>query len=83
MKQYKLPNDGTVTVDWAEEDWEGFRREVAASGKNYAGRVVAILDGTTDADSCRKQLRDLDKGAVYKDMGNTFFLPAYVALNWL
>lgn len=73
LKQYKLPNDGTVLVDWAGEDWEGLRREVAASGKAYTRQVLAILDATADADNRRKQLRDLDKGAVYKDLEKTFF----------
>jgi len=73
LKQYKLPNDGTVSVDWAGEDWEGLRREVAASGKAYTRQVLAILDATADADNRRKQLRDLDKGAVYKDLEKTFF----------
>lgn len=73
LKQYKLPNDGTVAVDWAGEDWEGLRREVAASGKAYTRQVLAILNGTADADNRRKQLRDLDKGAVYKDLEKTFF----------
>lgn len=73
LKQYKLPNDGTVSVDWAGEDWEGLRREVAASGKAYTRQVLAILDATADADNRRKQLRDLEKGAVYKDLEKTFF----------
>lgn len=73
LKQYKLPNDGTVSVDWAGEDWEGLRREVAASGKAYTRQVLAILDATADADNRRKQLHDLDKGAVYKDLEKTFF----------
>lgn len=73
LKQYKLPNDGTVSVDWAGEDWEGLRREVAASGKTYTRQVLAILNGTADADNRRKQLRDLEKGAVYKDLEKTFF----------
>ena len=73
LKQYKLPNDGTVSVDWAGEDWEGLRREVAASGKAYTRQVLAILNGTANADNRRKQLRDLDKGAVYKDLERTFF----------
>ena len=73
LKQYKLPNNGTVSVDWAGEDWEGLRREVAASDKAYAPQVLAILDGTANADSRRKQLRGLAKGAVYKDFEKTFF----------
>ena len=73
LKQYKLPNDGTVSVDWAGEDWEGLRREVAASGKAYTRQVLAILNRTANADNRRKQLRDLDKGAVYKDLERTFF----------
>ena len=73
LKQYKLPNDGTVSVDWAGEDWEGLRREVAASGKAYTRQVLAILNGTANADNRRKQLRDLDKGAVYKELERTFF----------
>ena len=73
LKQHKLPNDGTVSVDWAGEDWEGLRREVAASDKAYTHQVLAILDGTPNAGSRRKQLRDLAKGAVYKDLEKTFF----------
>lgn len=73
LKQYKLPNDGTVTVDWAGEDWEGLRREVAASGKTYTRQVLAILNGTAEAENRRKQLRDLEKGAVYKDLEKTLF----------
>lgn len=73
LKQYKLPDNGTVSVDWCGEDWEGLRREVAASDKAYTAKVLAILDGTTNADKRRKQLRDLEKGAVYKDLEKTFF----------
>lgn len=73
LKQYKLPNDGIVSIDWGGEDWEGLRREVAASDKAYTAKVLAILDGTTNPDQRRKQLRDLEKGAVYKDMEKTFF----------
>ena len=73
QKQYKLPDDGTVSIDWVGEDWKGLHREVAASGKPYTHQVIAILDGTTNPDSRRKQLRDLEKGAVYKDLEKTFF----------
>lgn len=73
LKQFALPNDGTISVDWAGEDWEGLRQAVSTSGKDYAKRVLAILDGTTDPDSRRKQLRALDKGAVYKDLERTCF----------
>lgn len=73
LKQYKLSNDGIVSVDWGGEDWEGLRSAVAASGKAYTAQVLAILDGTTNPDQRRKQLRDLEKGAVYKDMEKTFF----------
>lgn len=73
LKQYKLPNDGIVSIDWGGEDWEGLRREVAASDKAYTAKVLAILDGTTNPDQRRKQLRDLEKGAVYKDLEKNFF----------
>ena len=73
LKQYQLPNDGIVSVDWGGEDWEGLRSAVAASGKAYTAKVLAILDGTTSPDQRRKQLRDLEKGTVYKDMEKTFF----------
>ena len=73
LKQYKLSNDGIVSVDWGGEDWEGLRSAVAASGKAYTAKVLAILDGTTSPDQRRKQLRDLEKGTVYKDMEKTFF----------
>ena len=73
LKQYQLPNDGIVSVDWGGEDWEGLRSAVAASGKAYTAKVLAILDGTISPDQRRKQLRDLEKGTVYKDMEKTFF----------
>ena len=73
LKQYQLPNDGIVSVDWGGEDWEGLRSAVAASGKAYTAQVLAILDGTTNPDQRRKQLRDLEKGTVYKDMEKNFF----------
>ena len=73
LKQYQLPNDGIVSVDWGGEDWEGLRSAVAASGKAYTAQVLAILDGTTSPDQRRKQLRDLEKGTVYKDMEKNFF----------
>ena len=73
QKQYKLPDNGTVSIDWCGEDWKGLRREVAASDKAYKAKVLAILDGTTNTDKRRKQLRDLEKGAVYKDLEKTFF----------
>ena len=73
LKQYKLSNDGIVSVDWGGEDWEGLRSAVAASGKAYTAQVLAILDGTISPDQRRKQLRDLEKGTVYKDMEKNFF----------
>lgn len=73
LKQYKLPDDGTVSVDWGGEDWEGLRRVVAASDKAYTRQVLAILDATTNADERRKQLRNLEKGAVYKDLEKNVF----------
>ena len=73
LKQYPRPTHGIVSVDWGGEDWEGLRSAVAASGKAYTAQVLAILDGTTSPDQRRKQLRDLEKGTVYKDMEKTFF----------
>lgn len=73
LKQYQLRDNGSISIDWVGEDWDGLHREVATSGKAYTGQVLAILDGTTDPDNRRKQLRTLEKGAVYKDLEKTFF----------
>lgn len=62
-----------ITIDWAGEDWDGLRRLVAESGKEYKTSVLAVLDGTSDPDKRRTQLKALGKGQVYKDIEKTFF----------
>lgn len=73
LKQYGLPNDGTVTIDWVGEDWDGLHRLIAASGKAYGTKVTAILNKTTDPDTRRKEIKALEKGTVYKDIEKMFF----------
>lgn len=63
----------TVTIDWVGEDWEGLREAIAGSGRTYSAQVLAVLDKYPDADSRRKELKALDKGAVYKDIERNFF----------
>lgn len=62
-----------VAIDWVGEDWDGLRELIAGSGQSYRERVLAVLDTYTDADSRRKQLKALDKGAIYKDIEKSFF----------
>lgn len=66
-------NAALITIDWAGEDWDGLRRLIAESGKEYKTSALAVLDGTTDPDKRRTQLRALNKGQVYKDIEKTFF----------
>lgn len=73
QKQFHLPNDGLITVDWVGEDWEGLQRLIAGSDKNYSRRVLSIFQLTDDPDSRRKQIKAMDKGEVYKDIEKTFF----------
>lgn len=73
QKQFKLPAACPVSVDWAGEDWEGLQRMLTASDKKYRDRVLAIFQLTDDPDSRRKQIKAMDKGAVYKDIEKSFF----------
>ena len=73
QKLPELSGDVSVTIDWVGEDWEGLRELVAKSGRSYSAEVLAVLDTYTDADSRRKQLKALDKGAIYKDIEKSFF----------
>lgn len=66
-------NSTLVSIDWAGEDWDGLRRLIAESGKEYKTSALAVLDGTTDPDKRRTQLKALGKGQVYKDIEKTFF----------
>ena len=73
QKQYNLPDNGLVTVDWVGEDWDGLKELIAKSDKKYSGRVLAIFQLTDDPDNRRKQIRAMDNGAVYKDIEKSFF----------
>ena len=73
QKLPELSGGVPVTIDWAGEDWEGLRELVAKSGRSYSAEVLAVLDKYTDADSRRKQLKALNKGAIYKDIEKSFF----------
>ncbi|WP_293716291.1 OmpA family protein [uncultured Parabacteroides sp.] len=73
QKQFKLPDNGLVTVDWVGEDWDGLKELISKSDKKYSSRVLAIFQLTDDPDSRRKQIRAIDNGAVYKDIEKSFF----------
>lgn len=73
QKQFKLPDNGLVTVDWVGEDWDGLKELITKSNKKYTNRVLAIFQLTDDPDSRRKQIRAMDNGAVYKDIEKSFF----------
>ena len=73
QKQFKLPDNGLVTVDWVGEDWDGLKELISKSDKKYSSRVLAIFQLTNDPDSRRKQIRAMDNGAVYKDIEKSFF----------
>lgn len=73
QKQFKLPDNGLVTVDWVGEDWEGLKELISKSDKKYSSRVLAILQLTDDPDSRRKQIKAMDNGTVYKDIEKSFF----------
>ena len=73
QKLPELSSGVSVTIDWVGEDWEGLRGLVAKSGRSYSAEVLAVLDKYTDADSRRKQLKALGKGAIYKDIEKSFF----------
>ena len=73
QKQYNLPDNGLVTVDWGGEDWDGLKELITKSDKKYSGRVLAIFQLTDDPDNRRKQIKAMDNGAVYKDIEKSFF----------
>lgn len=73
QKQFNLPDNGLVTVDWVGEDWNGLKELIAKSDKKYSSRVLAIFQLTDDPDSRRKQIHAMDNGAVYKDLEKSFF----------
>lgn len=73
LKQFNLPDNGLVSVDWVGEDWDGLKELIAKSDKKYSSRVLAIFQLTDDPDSRRKQIHAIDNGAVYKDLEKSFF----------
>lgn len=73
QKQFKLPDNGLITVDWVGEDWDGLKELISKSDKKYSSRVLAIFQLTDDPDSRRKQIKAMDNGAVYKDIEKSFF----------
>lgn len=74
QKELRLPDKNLITIDWVGEDWEGLQALIATSGRAYSPRVQAILGKVSDASERRKQIRALDKGAVYKDLEKSFFV---------
>lgn len=73
QKQFNLPDNGLITVDWVGEDWDGLKELISKSDKKYNSRVLAIFQLTDDPDSRRKQIKAMDNGAVYKDIEKSFF----------
>ncbi len=73
QKQFNLPDNGLVSVDWVGEDWDGLKELISKSDKKYNSRVLAIFQLTDDPDSRRKQIKAMDNGAVYKDIEKSFF----------
>lgn len=73
QKQFNLPDNGLVSVDWVGEDWDGLKELISKSDKKYNSRVLAIFQLTDDPDCRRKQIKAMDNGAVYKDIEKSFF----------
>lgn len=73
MKQFGFPNTGIISIDWVGEDWDGLSRLIAESNKKYKADVLAVLNRTSDPDQRRKEIKALEKGAVYKDIEKAFF----------
>lgn len=73
QKQFNLPDNGLVSVDWVGEDWDGLKELISKSDKKYSNRVLTIFQLTDDPDSRRKQIKAMDNGAVYKDIEKSFF----------
>lgn len=73
QKQFDIPDNGLITVDWVGEDWDGLQSVIAGSGKEYANLITDILKKTGDSDSRRKQMQALNNGIVYKDIERSFF----------
>lgn len=73
QKQFRLPENCRLSVDWVGEDWDGLKELISKSDKKYSSRVLAIFQLTDDPDSRRKQIKAMDNGAVYKDIEKSFF----------
>ncbi|WP_455640356.1 hypothetical protein [Parabacteroides sp.] len=73
QKQFKQIDPSLITIDWVGEDWAGLQRLISESQKPYSARVEAIFQLTNDPESRRKQIKAMDKGAVYKDIEKSFF----------
>ena len=54
----KLPSNA-IQVDWKGDDWDGLRNAMEASNFVDKARVLQILNGTTDAQQRKNQLRAL------------------------
>lgn len=58
QSQHSIPQN-VVQVDWKGDDWEGLRKIMEESNFTGKQQVLNILDGTTDAQQRKNQLRNM------------------------
>ena len=73
LREFNIRDNGLINITWVGEDWDGLRKILAESRKDYANQVIAILDRTNDPDTRRKQIKALRNGAVFKDIETNYF----------
>lgn len=67
----KAPN---VKIHWVAEDWDGLRKLVDASGMDYRGDILAVIDDTNIAPDAKERIvKQIGKGAPYKTLLTEMF----------
>ncbi|MCD8186724.1 MAG: OmpA family protein [Rikenellaceae bacterium] len=68
--QHAIPQQ-VVQINWKGDDWEGLRRIMEESEFSSKNQVLGILDGTSDAQQRKNQLRNL--GSAYRTLLDDYY----------
>lgn len=70
LLSHKLLEPSEIEVESRGVDWKGLAEQISASDKEYKEKVLECLDSSADK---VESLMDLDGGAVWKDIYDTYF----------
>ncbi|MDR2937847.1 MAG: DUF3868 domain-containing protein [Prevotellaceae bacterium] len=74
QKEFSYP-DNLFTVAAGGEDWQGLRKQVAASRLRDKQAVLNIIDNERNEDEREQKLRMLDRGTVFAELLQSYFPP--------